>query len=170
MLILRCQTGDEVALAELIGQFSPGLRLYLSKVSGQPSLADDLLQETWFDAYRKINTLRDPASFTAWLYRIARDKAYRHLRRRVPSSDPDSFDLAEAIAVDDTFSPEDAEEVRAALDELPQEQREVLILRFVEDMDYEQIAEVINRPVGTVRSRLHYAKLAVRARLERKIN
>ena len=56
----------------------------------------------------------------------------------------------------------------AALEDLPSEQREVLVLRFIEDMSYEQIAEIIARPLGTVRSRIHYAKLAMRARLQQK--
>jgi RNA polymerase sigma-70 factor (ECF subfamily) len=167
LLILRCQTGDEAALRELIERYSPGLRLFLCKITGQESLADDLLQESWFDVYRKINSLRSPDSFVAWLYRIARDKAYRHLRRRSLPSESDDGNLAETIAADESgFSFDEAAEVRAALDDLPLEQREVLLLRFVQDISYEQIAQVIGRPVGTVRSRIHYAKLALRAKLE----
>lgn len=169
MLILRCQTGDEAALRELIERYSPGLRLFLSKITGQESLADDLLQESWFDVYRKINSLRTPDSFAAWLYRIARDKAYRHLRRKSLPGESDDGNLVETIAADEEhFSPDEAEAVRTAMDDLPLEQRAVLLLRFVEDMSYEEIAQVIARPVGTVRSRIHYAKLALRAKLESK--
>jgi len=163
VLILRCQIGDGEALSELIARYSPGVRFYLRKLAGPA--ADDLLQETWFDVYRKINTLQQPAAFTTWLYRIARDKAYRRLRRR-----PEAFldqELAESLAAqEEVFTPEDAAKVREALEELPSEQREVLVLRFIEDMTYEQIAEIIARPLGTVRSRIHYAKLALRARLQ----
>lgn len=169
LLILRCQTGDEAALRELIERYSPGLRLFLCKITGQESLADDLLQESWFDVYRKINSLRSADSFAAWLYRIARDKAYRHLRRRSLPSESDDGNLAETIAADESgFSFDEAAELRAALDDLPLEQREVLLLRFVEDMSYEQIAQVVGRPVGTVRSRIHYAKHGLRAKLESK--
>jgi len=80
LLILRCQAGDHAALAELIARYSPGLRFFLRNLADQPSAADDLLQETWFDVYRKINHLQNPDAFAAWLYRIARDKAYRHRR------------------------------------------------------------------------------------------
>jgi len=165
LLILRCQAGDEAALAELIARFSPGLRLYLRKLAGE-NLADDLLQETWFDAYRNINRLEKPEAFAAWLYRISRDKAYRELRRhKAPIASVDDS-TTETIADDDEgFSAEDFAGVREALDELPCEFREVLVLRFIEEMSYEQIAEVISRPLGTVRSRLHYAKLALRAKL-----
>jgi RNA polymerase sigma-70 factor, ECF subfamily len=166
VLILRCQAGDEAALGELIARYSPGLRLFLRKMIGQT--ADDLLQETWFDVYRQVNRLQRPEAFAAWIYRIARDKAYRQLRRR---QGPGTFcdeNLAESVAAEEvTFTVEEAENVRAALDQLPVEQREVLLLRFVEEMSYEQIADVVGRPVGTVRSRIHYAKAALRAKLER---
>jgi len=167
LLILRCQAGDESALAELISRYSPGLRFFLGKMIGQADTADDLLQETWIDVYRKINRLQRPEAFTVWLYRIARDKAYGELRR--PTSPRASLDenLAESIAAEEeSFTAEEAASVRAALDELPVEQRDVLVLRFMEEMSYEQIAEVIARPVGTVRSRIYYAKLALRAKLE----
>jgi RNA polymerase sigma-70 factor (ECF subfamily) len=172
LLILRCQAGDDAALAELIARYSPGLRFFLRSLADQPAAADDLLQETWFDVYRKVNRLRRPEAFAAWLYRIARDKAYRHRRRRrrheIAIPDDAAFDgsLAADDGDDPRFTPEDAANVRAALDGLPAEHREVLILRFMEDMTYEQIADVLARPVGTVRSRIHYAKLALRARLE----
>ena len=167
LVILRCQAGDEDALAELVARYSPGLRLFLTKVSGQPPLADDLLQETWFDAYRRINSLRNPAAFPTWLYRIARDKAYRELRRRRVPLEPFDESLADVPDEEDQqFSPEDAATVRAAMDQIAVEQREVLMLRFVEGMSYEQIADVLQRPLGTVRSRIHYAKLALRAKLE----
>ena len=169
LLILRCQAGDEAALAELIARFSPGLRFFLRSLADQPASADDLLQETWLDAYRKINTLRRPEAFAAWLYRIARDKAFRALRRRPAATagiDAESEDLTAVDDEDDVFTPDDAARVRTALDRLPADHREVLVLRFVEGMSYEQIADVVGHPVGTVRSRLHYAKRALRARLE----
>jgi RNA polymerase sigma-70 factor, ECF subfamily len=167
LLILRCQAEDETALAELIAQYSPGLRYFLAKVTGNAASADDLLQDVWFDVYRKINRLEQPAAFAAWIYRIARDKAYREMRRRPVTSAPLDEKLTEGLPADDErFSPEEAEHIRAALGDLPQEQREVLLLRFIEEMSYEQIAEVISRPLGTVRSRIHYAKVALRAKLE----
>jgi RNA polymerase sigma-70 factor (ECF subfamily) len=173
MLILRCQTGDAAALGELIARYSPGLRSFLSKIAGGAS-ADDLLQETWFEVYRKVNRLRNPDAFAAWLYRIARDKAYRQLRRRSIPVEPvgeipaDELAADEDVVGEERFAPEDAQAVRAAMDEIPVEHREVLMLRFIEGMNYEQIAGVIGCPLGTVRSRLHYAKLALRAKLQSK--
>lgn len=167
LLVLRCQGGDETALRELIERYSPGLRLFLAKIGDRRSSADDLLQETWFDAYRKINRLENPDAFVAWLYRIARDKAFREMRRRpMPGQAPNEYCPEQIAGPEEDFTAEEAEQVRLALDELPIDQREMLILRFVESMSYQQIAEVIGCPLGTVRSRLFYAKQSLRAKLE----
>ena len=169
VLILRCQMGDEAALEELIARYSAGLRRFLWKMIGQEAMADDLLQETWVEVYRKINGLERPEAFGAWVYRIARDKAYRELRRRkAPGTIQEVYDESMLSKDDDdgALALDDAEEVRVALAALPGEQREVLVLRFIEEMSYEQIAEVIARPLGTVRSRIHYAKAALRAKLK----
>ena len=167
LLVLRCQGGDETALRELIERYSPGLRLFLAKICDRRSSADDLLQETWVDVYQKINRLENPDAFVAWLYRIARDKAFREMRRRpMPSQESDEGCTEQLAEPEEDFTAEEAEQVRLALDELPIDQREMLILRFVESMSYQQIAEVIGCPLGTVRSRLFYAKQALRAKLE----
>jgi RNA polymerase sigma-70 factor (ECF subfamily) len=169
-LILRCQSGDATALSELIARYSPGLRLFLRKITGPTTTPDDLLQETWFAVYRKINSLQHPEAFSAWLYRIARDHAYRELRRKPVRHTPfDDADFEPTTPEEDHFTPEEAANVRSALDKLPLEQREVLVLRFIEEMTYEQIADVIACPVGTVRSRIHYAKRALRAKLEKEV-
>jgi RNA polymerase sigma-70 factor (ECF subfamily) len=167
LLICRCQSGDEGALAELIARYSPGLRFYLRKLAGDAEAADDLLQDTWWDVYRKLDTLQNPAAFAAWVYRIARDKGYRELRRRPRATLETDAQCPEVAAPDGAhFSTEDVERVRRALDDLPPEHREVIVLWFVEGMTYERIAVVIDRPVGTVRSRIHHAKLKLRLALD----
>ena len=111
MLILRCQAGDEAALAELIATYSPRLRLFLRKLIRQDPAADDLLQDTWFDVYRKINALENPQAFAAWLYRIARDKAYRALRRRPEPISPADENWTDSIAAEEPqFTHEDIEQ------------------------------------------------------------
>jgi RNA polymerase sigma-70 factor (ECF subfamily) len=163
ILICRCQGGDEAALRELVAKYSPGLRFYLRKLTRNEHAADDLLQETWWDAYRKLAALQNRAAFGAWVYRIARDKAYRLLRRRPRETLETDGRLPDVVSADEAeFSAEDVDRVRRALDELQPEHREVIVLWFVEQMTYERIAAVIDRPVGTVRSRIHYAKLKLR--------
>ncbi len=167
LLVLRSQTGDEGALTELILLYSPRLRYYLRKMlprhcdndSGQ---AEDLLQETWCDAIRSLGSLRDAAAFPAWIYRIARDRAWRLLRRERPVSSLIAEADLPAAAEEPEFSAEDAAAVHAALAELPEEQREVLVLRFIEGLTYDEIAAITAAPLGTVRSRLFYGKESLR--------
>jgi RNA polymerase sigma-70 factor (ECF subfamily) len=140
---------------------------YVRKLWGDIHGAEDLLQDVWFDVFRGLPGLSAPGAFRAWLYRIARLRVFRQLRKRRPGWVP----LAEADWVqeeaDDEFCPEDAARIHVALGELAVEHREVVVLRFLEEMSYEEIAGVIGCPVGSVRSRLHYAKRALRMALER---
>ena len=111
--------------------------------------------------------LREAERFSPWLYRIARDRAYRELRkRRVPVEQSDGAYLADESAGEE-FTAEDAAAVHEALDGLSPEHREALLLRFIEAMSYEQIAGVTGCSVGTVRSRIHYGKRALRNIIER---
>jgi RNA polymerase sigma-70 factor (ECF subfamily) len=168
VLVVRCQAGDGAAFDELIELYQRPLHYFLSKMVGDPHVADDLLQEVWFDVFRGIARLAEPGAFPAWLYRIARHRALRVLRQRRPTAASlEGMDLADNGDTDEAFSAEDAERVHAALDELAPEHREVLLLRFIEDMSYQDIARVTGCQVGTVRSRIHYAKRALRRVLER---
>jgi RNA polymerase sigma-70 factor (ECF subfamily) len=169
LLVVRAQTGDETAFAELVERFSPRLRYFLRKLLASADQAEDALQDVWLDVFRNLPRLADPQALVAWLYRIARDRAFGRLRRlrRVEQQLDDALVVDAAAADEGDFSPEDAARIHAALDELPPEQREVLVLRFLEDMSYEQIARVIDCQLGTVRSRLHYGKRALRRALEK---
>src|SRR6516165_8499057 len=82
LLVLRCQAGDEAAFEELVARYSPRLRYYLRKMLGEVHAAEDALQDVWFDVFRRIPRVADPAAFPAWIYRIARDRAFRELRKR----------------------------------------------------------------------------------------
>jgi RNA polymerase sigma-70 factor (ECF subfamily) len=167
LLVVRCQAGDRAALEELIALCQPRLRYFLAGMVGNPHDADDLLQEIWFDVYRGLARLADPGAFLPWLYQIARHRALRALRKRhVPVSSLEGVDVAEEEGESDDFSADDAELVHVALARLAPEHREVLLLRFVEEMTYDDIARVTDCPLGTVRSRLHHAKRALRRVME----
>lgn len=167
LLVLRCQTGDEGAYRELVQRFGPKLRYFLLKLTARTDRVDDLVQETWIDVLRQLPRLKDASAFTAWLYRIAHGKAMldgrRSGRELVGSGDVES-----AVESNDEpdFSPEDAARIHAALDRLEPQHREVLVLRFLEEMSYEEIGQVVDCPVGTVRSRIHYAKMALKRLLQ----
>jgi RNA polymerase sigma-70 factor (ECF subfamily) len=169
VLVLRCQAGDAAAFEELFELYAPRLRYYIAKMLGGTPGTDDAVQDVWLEVLRQIGRLEAPGALSAWLYRIARDRVFRELRRlqREPQRLLDE-EVAVANGQLDDFSAEDAAQVHKALDTLATEQREVLVLRFLEEMTYEEIARVIGCPIGTVRSRIHYAKSALRRALERK--
>jgi RNA polymerase sigma-70 factor (ECF subfamily) len=135
---------------------------YLRRLA--PSEADtwDLMQETWMKAYRAIGTLRDPRTFPAFLYTTARRTAVTRLRLR--DAAPLLADPPQASGATDCafVAFDDAEQVHHALDRLPLPQREAVTLYFLEELSLDDIARVLGVPVGTVKSRLHYAKQAIR--------
>jgi RNA polymerase sigma-70 factor (ECF subfamily) len=171
VLVVRCQAGDGAAFTELVERYHHRLRAFLRRMLGDAHAAEDAVQDAWLDAFRGVGRLHDPAAFEAWLFRVARDRAYRILRRKgllidpiagaaqIPTNGDDSADH-------DLLMADEQQVVRAAVDRLPLEQREVLLLRFVEEMSYEQIAMATGCEVGTVRSRLHYAKRSLRKLIE----
>ena len=168
LLVVRCQTGDEVAFTELVECYQPRLRYYLRKMLHDLQGAEDALQEVWLDVFRGVSRLSEIGAFRAWLYRIARDRALRELRKRHRLWQPlNEVEPVDGRAEPADFTAEDVTCIHTALDELAAEHREVLVLRYLEDMTYEEIARVVGCRVGTVRSRLHYAKRALRGVLER---
>ena len=162
VIILRCQTGDKDAFAELIKRYQAPLRYFISHLSSNNEVTEDIFQDTWLTVIRRICSLKKTEAFPTWLYRIARNKVYQQLRRKKQVRE-----LNENIAVpndteDDVFSPEDAAKIHRCLKKLRPEHKEVLMLRFLEQMSYHEIAQVINCGLGTVKSRIYYAKLALK--------
>jgi RNA polymerase sigma-70 factor (ECF subfamily) len=166
VLVLRCQAGDEAAFEEIVSRYGPRLRYYLRKLLDDPTAAEDALQDVWLDVLKSLNRLAEPAAFATWLYRIARDRAYRELRRR-RHRPMESIEPVGKPHGDEEFTQEDAEKIHASLNQLSPEHREVLMLRFLEGMNYDQIAQVVGCRLGTVKSRIHYAKASLRGILER---
>ena len=167
VLILRCQIGDKDALAGLIERYQAPLRYFISRLSANPETAEDIFQDTWLTVIRRIHSLKKTDAFSTWLYRIARNKVYQQFRRKKILSELDENIAVPNNTENDVFSPEDAAKVHRCLKELLPEYREVLMLRFLEQMSYEQISQVINCRLGTVKSRIHYAKLALKKEMEK---
>ena len=167
-LLDRVRDGDQDSLAVLFSRHRDRLWSMVnfrldSRLKGRVD-ADDVLQDVWFDVFRKVQRLRDPQAFRCWLYRVTRDRAFRILRRTRRWRQPiEELDLAVEEALEEPFSAEDVERIHAALDLLSPEHREVLVLRFIEDMSYEEVSRVTECGLGTVKSRLHYAKRALRS-------
>jgi RNA polymerase sigma-70 factor (ECF subfamily) len=166
LLVLRCQAGDESAFTELLEHYHARLHAYLRTLLRTADRVDDALQDVWFDVFRSVPQLADPSAFSAWVYRIAHNRAMRELRKRrplhVPLEGNELFEETDDNAINLEVN---AARVQAALNQLAPEHCEVLLLRFMNDMSYEDIASVTGCRVGTVRSRIHYAKSALRRAL-----
>jgi RNA polymerase sigma-70 factor (ECF subfamily) len=169
LLVLRCQVGDRGAFEEIVRQCQPRLVRYMRKLLPGETGVDDLIQEVWVDVLRSIARLNDPAAFLPWLYRIAHNRVFEMLRRRQrrPTTTIEELDAVETTTEESDFTFEDRQAVHAAVDQLTPEYREVLLLRFMEDLSYEEIAKVAGCQLGTVRSRLHNAKRALRRIIEK---
>jgi RNA polymerase sigma-70 factor (ECF subfamily) len=172
VLVVRCQAGDEAALAELVERYSARLRYFLRKLlgAGRANQVDDLLQEVWLTVFRQLPRLAAPQAFRAWVYRIARDHAFGTLRKSGREQALGDFEVPDDGLDEDEFSADDAARIHAALDLLAPEHREALVLRFLESMCYDDIARITRTSLGTVRSRIHYGKRALRRILEKDLS
>jgi RNA polymerase sigma-70 factor (ECF subfamily) len=167
LLLLRCQMGDKDAFAELIERYERPLRYFINRLLDNSELTEDIFQDTWLTVIKKIHALREIDAFPAWLYRIARNKVYQQHRTKKTVAELNENIAIEDHLEEDDFSGEDAAKVHRGLKELPPEYREVLMLRFLEQMPYQQIAQVLNCKLGTVRSRIYYAKIALKKEMEK---
>ncbi|MBZ5634785.1 MAG: sigma-70 family RNA polymerase sigma factor [Acidobacteriia bacterium] len=175
--IALLKKGDPDAVSELIGRYQHRLYRFLVRLVQDPATAEDLFQMTWIRLMEKIGSYDARRNFEAWLFAIARNLAIDHLRRRRAFS-LDEVDESGQAPVDRlTAGGRDALEqlldfergtlLAAAIAELPAIHREVLTLRFEEEMKLEQIAEVAGIPISTVKSRLHRALESLRVRIEK---
>jgi RNA polymerase sigma-70 factor, ECF subfamily len=167
ILILRCQIGDRDALAQLIERYQEPLLYFINCLSDDCKVAEDVFQNTWLTVLKKISSLKEPGAFSTWLYRIARNYVYKELKYKseaLPINDnipsPDNSD-------DELCLVEDVSKMRACLQKLNVVYREILVLRYFEQMSYQQISQVIDCDLGTVKSRIHYAKRSLRQEMEK---
>ena len=165
LLVLRCQAGDERAFARLMDRYAHRTLRYLVGLVGDG--AEDVNQEVWLTVYRRIASLTDPRRFRTWLYRTTRHRAIDHLRTQ--RRERELFDDAETAenlpATDDALDPAfDVPVLDVLLRDLAPIHREVLLLRYRDELSYAEIALVAGCSVGTVRSRLHYATHRLRER------
>jgi RNA polymerase sigma-70 factor (ECF subfamily) len=168
--ILRARQGDTEAFRSLVDACERRLLYFILRFLPDAHQALDVLQEVWLTVFRRLPGLRAPEAFSTWLYQITHDKVVslvrRQRRERGVYEDLGNGRVAEAEDQQD-FSREDAEAVHRALGLLSVEHREVLTLRFLEDMRLEEIAEALRCSLGTVKSRLHYARRALRHEMEK---
>lgn len=168
-LVIRSQMGDESAFRDLLTCCGPRLLQFTQRMTqASPEQVADLMQEIWIAIYRGLPGLRDVSRFWPWAFRIARDRVYREYRRQRRVMLPlEEARLDEVSQSDDSRAGVDLEHLHRCLSTISPEHREVLVLRFFESLSYEDIARITGTSVGTVRSRIHYGKQALKSAWER---
>jgi len=169
-LVLR---GDSAAFSLLVRRYQDRLFTALVHIASSRDEAEDVAQEAFIQAYLKLASFERQSSFYTWLYRIAFNTAIsRRRRKRVETSIEQSKEAVGDEPADRGEKPHDrlmreerVDLIRRALGELSEEHRAILVLREMEGCDYEEIAEILDLPVGTVRSRLHRARLQLKEQL-----
>jgi len=183
-LILRCQAGvrpEKAAFAELLRRYQPHVERILYHLAPDWQDRADLAQEVWIRVYRHIKRLNEPVKFRGWLSRIATNLFYDELRKRKRVKSPLSLDTprsAEDGEMDweiagDHPSPEEElttrefyEQLQEAIADLPEVFRTTIVLREIEGMPYEEIAEITNVSLGTVKSRIARARARLQSQLQ----
>ena len=178
-LVVRAQHGDQKAFGLLVSKYQRKLARLLSRLIRDPAEVEDVAQETFIKAYRALGSFRGDSAFYTWLYRIGINTAKNYLvsqGRRVPtrtgfdSEEAENFEGGELLRDNNTperllLSKEIGETVNAAMETLPDELRTAITLREIEGMSYEDIAKMMDCPIGTVRSRIFRAREAVAEKL-----
>ncbi len=183
-LVLRCQSGlrpDKAAFAELVRRYQSHVDRVLYHLAPDWQDRADLAQEVWIRIYRNVKRLQEPAKFQGWLARIATNLFYDELRKRKRHSPPLSLDAPLSmedsemdweIASDDPGPSENLsqrefyEQLQLAIAELPEAFRTTIVLREIEGMAYEEIAEITGVSLGTVKSRIARARMRLQQQLQ----
>ena len=161
-LVEQLRRGDAEAGRRFVRDYYPGIYRYLLYLTGCRETAEDLTQETFVQAWRSLETLQDGSRLRPWLYRIARREFLQAVRGRPPVTSLEEIaGWREPRAADETK----AVELRAILAGLPIEEREMVVLHYLEGYNSDEIARIMGVPAGTVRYRLSEA----RARLRREL-
>ena len=178
-LVARAQRGDKRAFELLVEKYQRKLARLLSRFIRDPAEVEDVTQEAFIKAYRALPAFRGDSAFYTWLYRIGINTAKNYLMamgRRAPTSTEVEADEAEGfeegVQLRDINTPESvlpsneiAETVYSTIEKLPEELRTAIQLREIEGMSYEEIAKVMDCPIGTVRSRIFRAREAIAEQL-----
>ncbi|GAB4514453.1 MAG: sigma-70 family RNA polymerase sigma factor [Anaerolineae bacterium] len=177
-LVIRAQQGDYLAFEELHALLEPAISRFVRRLIGYGQAAEDIVQDTFLALYTHLDQIRPDENIRPYVYRVARNRCYDMLRRQgryeqlslddEPTELRVSFDLHH-----NGQAPDDVAhwlllqlEVQEAIDQLPEAQRQTLILYSEQEMSYTEIAEVMEVSVGTVKSRLFHARKALRGLLK----
>ena len=167
LLVLKAQQGDRGAFHALVEQYDRRLLYFIRRMLADPDEACDVLQRVWLIVFRQLQRLQTAHAFRVWLYRIAHDQTISVLRKKrvqISIEDRPLDGVPDDSLREAAF--ETAEALHRALQSLSVDHSRVLTLRFLEEMSIDEIAAVLDCSPGTIKSRLHYARAALRRRIE----
>ena len=178
LLVLRSQDGDEASWRRLVSLWQPRLYVHARRLTGAPEAARDVTQEAWLAMVSTLRRLEDPARFRAWAYRIVSNKAADWLRRQVRQrraldaarddvARRTADDLLEGTSASQQAADEVRESLRQSLRNLSPDQRGLVSMFYNDGMSLKEIADVLNIPEGTVKSRLHTIRQTLRESIDR---
>jgi RNA polymerase sigma-70 factor (ECF subfamily) len=178
LLIRQTLSGDRDAFGQLIRKYQDRLFTGMVHVIRNDVDAEDVVQEAFILALTKLDSFQGNSAFFTWLYRIAFNVAITRLRRKKRSvsmdrlSEESSLQLQsnEPLPDQGIKNQEQAQMLMLALGKLSEEHRSILVLREIDELDYETISQILDLPIGTVRSRLHRARLQLKQLLELMLN
>jgi RNA polymerase sigma-70 factor (ECF subfamily) len=167
LLVVRCQLGETGAFDALIARWHQPLWSYVRRMTGNDADAEDLTQEIWIRVIRGIARVRDGSRLRGWLFGIARRVLMDRLRRAYAAPPTADVDMGTLPAEVEPSDPEaDLASLEAALDTLPVVERDVLTLFYLRDLSLAELADALDVPVGTVKSRLFRARRMLRAAMQ----
>ena len=182
-LVLRVQQGDKSAFDLLVIKYQHRIMHLVNRYVKDPSEAEDVAQDTFIKAYRALADFRGESAFYTWLYRIAINTAKNYLLSRSRRHFDYEIDVLEAEQVENAAQLKDMDTpdnllmneqivkvIKDAIEKLPEEMRIAITLREFEGMSYEEIAEAMDCPIGTVRSRIFRAREAIDEKLKPMLN
>lgn len=175
LLAVRCQLGESDAFDELVERWHVPLWRFVRRLAQDDATAEEILQDAWLRIVQALPGLRRPSRLVPWIFRIARHAAIDRLRagyaRRESLGEPADLDLealeddADASHVGLSDLPEEIDRLQRQLLELPLIEREVLTLFYLRELNLREVADVLEIPTGTVKSRLHRARKMLRERI-----
>lgn len=166
--VLRAQTGDRTAFNDLLQAVQTPLYRYIYSLTGEASLAEDILQEVFVLIYRKLGWLREPELFRAWAYRIASRETFKFLKRERRWKEQErEEELLLAIPAAEPLATEVLAQLPQLLAQVSPASRAVLVLHYLHELTLEEVAEVLGIAIGTVKSRLAYGLATLRQQLQK---
>ena len=176
-LVRQAKEGDAEAFQELYRAYGKKILNYVYRMTGSRDEAEDLMQDTFVLAYRKLKSLKENARFQSWLFRIAQNNIYQKYRSRPPETE--SVESEETREFADRESPteplrtpeqaflsQELEQIiQTAIDDLPDKYRQVFVLSAIHKLSYREISEVMSRSLASVKSDIHRARVEVREKI-----